>query len=175
MSWWSGLLVEETGVSGENQRSAASHWQTLFQIARSQRKCSWFKIGHHSVLVLIKLILGNCKKVCQWLAADRWFSPDTPVSSTNKPDHHDITEILLKVALNTIIGSSWFDWYKNVGFTVTLKYLQSYIFFLFFLFGNFVYFRMFYINANSVKFFLYPFFNLLVQIKFLNLFLYCSK
>jgi hypothetical protein len=31
-----------------------------------------------------------------------WFSPDTPVSSTNKTDRHDITEILLKVALNTI-------------------------------------------------------------------------
>jgi hypothetical protein len=34
--------------------------------------------------------------------ADLLFSPDTPVSSTNKTDHHDITEILLKVALNTI-------------------------------------------------------------------------
>ena len=33
---------------------------------------------------------------------DRWFSPATPVSSTNKTDRHDITEILLKVALNTI-------------------------------------------------------------------------
>jgi hypothetical protein len=32
----------------------------------------------------------------------RWFSPGTPVSSTNKTDHHDITEKLLKVALNTI-------------------------------------------------------------------------
>jgi hypothetical protein len=31
-----------------------------------------------------------------------WFSLDTPVSSTNKTDHHDITEILFKVALNTI-------------------------------------------------------------------------
>jgi len=29
-------------------------------------------------------------------------SPDTPVSSTNKIDHHDITEKLLKVALNII-------------------------------------------------------------------------
>ena len=26
----------------------------------------------------------------------------TPISSTNKTDHHDITEILMKVALNTI-------------------------------------------------------------------------
>jgi hypothetical protein len=27
----------------------------------------------------------------------QWFSLGTPVSSTNKTDHHDITEILLKV------------------------------------------------------------------------------
>ena len=31
-----------------------------------------------------------------------WFSPGTLVSSTNKNDRHDIAEILLKVALNTI-------------------------------------------------------------------------
>ena len=43
-----------------------------------------------------------CDKVCQWLATGRWFSPVTQVSSTNKTDRHDIAEILLKVALNTI-------------------------------------------------------------------------
>ena len=43
-----------------------------------------------------------CDKVCQWLAAGRWFSPSIPVSSTNKTDRHDITDILLKVALNTM-------------------------------------------------------------------------
>ena len=32
----------------------------------------------------------------------RSFSPGTPVSSTNETDRHDKTEILLKVALNTI-------------------------------------------------------------------------
>jgi len=31
-----------------------------------------------------------------------WFYPGTSVFSTNKTDRHDITEILLKVALNTI-------------------------------------------------------------------------
>ena len=41
-------------------------------------------------------------KGCRWLATGLWFSPGTPVSSTNKTDRHDITEILLKVALNTI-------------------------------------------------------------------------
>ena len=43
-----------------------------------------------------------CDNVCQWLAAGRWFSPGTLVSFTNKTDSHDITEILLKVVLNTI-------------------------------------------------------------------------
>ena len=43
-----------------------------------------------------------CDKVCQWLKASRWFSPGTLVSSTNKTDRHDITEILLKVVLTTI-------------------------------------------------------------------------
>ena len=41
--------------------------------------------------------------LCQWLVAVRWFSPGTPVSSTNKSDRHDIAKILLIVALNTII------------------------------------------------------------------------
>jgi hypothetical protein len=44
-----------------------------------------------------------CDQVCQWLLAGRSFSPSTPVSSTTKADRHNITDILLKVALNTII------------------------------------------------------------------------
>ena len=41
-----------------------------------------------------------CDKVLQLLAAGRYFSPVFP---TNKTDHHDITEILLKVPLDAII------------------------------------------------------------------------
>jgi hypothetical protein len=36
------------------------------------------------------------------LVSDLRFSPGTPVYSTNKTDRNDITEILLKVALNTV-------------------------------------------------------------------------
>jgi hypothetical protein len=43
-----------------------------------------------------------CDKVVQWLATGWCFSPGTPVSSTNKTDLHDISEILLKAVLNTI-------------------------------------------------------------------------
>jgi hypothetical protein len=39
-----------------------------------------------------------CDKVCQC----RWFSPVTPGSSNNKTNYYSITEILLKVVLNTI-------------------------------------------------------------------------
>ena len=46
--------------------------------------------------------IQHCDKVCQWLATGQWFSPGTPVSSINKAYLHDIAEILLKVALNTI-------------------------------------------------------------------------
>ena len=41
-------------------------------------------------------------KVYQLLAHGRWFSPRTPASSTTKTCRHDISEILLKVALSTI-------------------------------------------------------------------------
>jgi len=46
--------------------------------------------------------IQHCDKVCQWLAAGWWFSKGTPISCINKTDRHDITGILLKVALNTI-------------------------------------------------------------------------
>ena len=45
-----------------------------------------------------------CDTVCYVVTCGRsvGFFPGTLVSSTNKIDSHDITEILLKVALNTI-------------------------------------------------------------------------
>jgi hypothetical protein len=62
-----------------------------------------------------------CDKVSHWLATGQWFSPGTPVSSTNKIDHHNITEILLKVALkhNKPIPKPafiyWFMYAANLG------------------------------------------------------------
>jgi hypothetical protein len=42
------------------------------------------------------------------------FSPGLPVSSTNKTDRHDITELLLKVALNTIKQTSMFIFSSSI-------------------------------------------------------------
>jgi len=50
------------------------------------------------------------------LATGRWFSPGPQVSSSNKTYRHDITEIVLKVALNTIkpkpISRVWPSWHS---------------------------------------------------------------
>jgi hypothetical protein len=48
-------------------------------------------------------LAATSDKVYQLLAHGRWFSSDTPASSTTKTGRHDnIAEILLKVAINTI-------------------------------------------------------------------------
>jgi hypothetical protein len=63
----------------------------------------------HLVLVWFEKYKKGCTrltaasdKVYQLLAHGQWFSLGTLVSSTNKTGRHDIAEILLKVALNTI-------------------------------------------------------------------------
>ena len=80
-----------------------------------------------------------CDKVCQWLATGRWFSPCPPVSPTSKTDCHDITEILLKVALNTInqakptFTSFIYFIYVTPFFSDSLSFLKIHCFFLLFL------------------------------------------
>ena len=66
-----------------------------------------------------------CDRVCQWLAEGRWFSPGTLISSTNKTDRHDITEILLKVALNTISHNHhiYFKWHLHAFLIVSLFFV----------------------------------------------------
>jgi hypothetical protein len=66
-----------------------------------------------------------CVKVCQWPTTSLCVSLGTPDCSTNKTDHHDITEILLNVALNTIKPS-----FKKKYTLQTLpvyQYFESYI------------------------------------------------
>jgi len=61
-------------------------------VSSNPTHCKVYKIQHYGIK-----FVHNFRHACQW------FSQGTPVSSTNKTDHHDISEILLKVVLNTII------------------------------------------------------------------------
>jgi len=51
------------------------------------------------------------------------FSPDTQVSFTDKTDFHDIAEILLKVALNTITLTLIFTRYLMITNGKRLYYI----------------------------------------------------
>ena len=50
-----------------------------------------------------------------------WFSPGTPVSSTNKSDRHDTTEIVSKVALSTINQTKPLQWL--IYFVLSVQFL----------------------------------------------------
>ena len=85
----------------------------------------WFRIP----LRLGVLDTTLCDKVCQWLAAGRWFSPGTLVSPTNKTDRRDIAEILLKVALNsmTTLYFTFYIWFVAVLWSPYSVYFTFYI------------------------------------------------
>ena len=74
----------------------------LYNITKKHMFTKWYCVFDIIFSCQVYSIQTLCDKVYQWLAAGRWFSPGTPVSSSNKTDRHDIAEILLKVALNTI-------------------------------------------------------------------------
>ena len=73
-----------------------SQWNKIL----NKRKMCINQIQSQCLANLILNVLDTklCDKVCQ----RRWFSTSSLVSSTSKADCHYITEILLKVALNTI-------------------------------------------------------------------------
>ena len=78
----------------------------------------WVRIPHRQGVSDTTL----CDKVCQWLAAGRWLSPDTPVSFTNKIDqkvesdvkHHNPNPklnkcvILLLLCFSQNLGSTYY-------------------------------------------------------------------
>jgi len=73
----------------------------LFNLPHHENATAWCcEIESRTRRGVLDITLSD--KFCQWLAASRWVSLGTPVSSTNKTNRHEIIEILLKVVLNTI-------------------------------------------------------------------------
>ena len=114
ISWCSVLLVEETGVPGENHQSLTNfiiqyfieytmcdHAWAVFKLTMlvviGTDYTDSFKSNYHTTTTVPSWWdVHNttlCDKVCEWLVL---------VSSSNEIDRHNISEILLKVALNTV-------------------------------------------------------------------------
>jgi hypothetical protein len=108
------------------------------------------------------LFMSKCTRYTimhMWLATGQLFSPGTLLSSTNKTDHHDIAEILLKLALSTITltpstrilvyySFSIYEWIR----CRTIKNIKY--FFSNLTTGNTV-INMFHVTASSKQFFSY--------------------
>jgi hypothetical protein len=72
LSWQSVLLVEETGIPGENNRSAVSHWQALSHNVVSSTHCMSalasiyemiFDFGHYYDSVVLYCYKELCTRI----------------------------------------------------------------------------------------------------------------
>ena len=111
-------------------------YEYCHSISRTRRVCRWHLQVKSKIYVLFKCLYSSnchqgcsgCKRmvvvssspdhdevypiqhyviVCHILTAGQDFPLGTPVSFTNKTYRHDIAEILLKMAINTITLTHW--------------------------------------------------------------------
>ena len=85
--------------------SGSSVQHVLFHSMHQHPTISENNVFYFYYIIVIWIVMYDttlCDKVYARLATDLWFSPGTPVSSTNTMDRHDRIEILLTVSLNTI-------------------------------------------------------------------------
>ena len=93
------------------------HFILIWKIVNCDRSGRWFSPG-----IPVSREVGDFLRIFRFrdrsvifsgysaFARGRCFSPGIPVSSTIKTDRHDIIEILLKVALNTISQTNQKYW-----------------------------------------------------------------
>jgi hypothetical protein len=79
-------------ITDDLKKKICCHLKQLRRVEGDVNIFGVFRVKNHDFTQKNQIFLGT----------GRWFSPGPLVSSTNETDHHDITEILLKVALNTI-------------------------------------------------------------------------
>jgi hypothetical protein len=120
--WWLELPITQTHFDSPFEFKPAKFYCIVAISAYHHLSCELESLSWQVVLDTTL-----CDKVCQWLAAGLWFSLSTQVSSTNKTDCHDIAEILLKVAFNTIsLTPLW--WFKSLNhLTIDLSLLVTHV------------------------------------------------
>ena len=93
----------------------------LVQIESTYYNTSSFQIGLHFHSWFFRLFCIS-PHWSPWLAVGWWFSLRTSVSSTNKTDRNDITEMLLKVALSTITLTHFQLWITRAQKPNTMRH-----------------------------------------------------
>ena len=85
-----GSMSYVVGLPHNSYKPITNTTWVLARLCKLQKGCTQLAVASDTVYHV------------QLLAHGRWFSPGTPASSTIEAGRHDIAEILLKVALNTI-------------------------------------------------------------------------
>jgi hypothetical protein len=99
-----GLLHEFMGLEHDIHENVFLTNKRYFPV--NMLKTAWVRAQLCKLQKWCTRLAAASNKVYQLLARGQWFSPGTPAFSTTKPGRHDIAEILLKVALNTINQSA---------------------------------------------------------------------
>ena len=82
-----GSMSQIVGLSNNSYKPITNVAWVRARLCKLQKRCT--------------RLAAASDKFYQLLVHGRWFFAGTPASSTTKTGHHDIAEILLKVALNT--------------------------------------------------------------------------
>ena len=108
ISWRSVLLVEETGVPGENDRPVASHWQTLSHNVTSSTLRHELDSNSHNVLYMALIAIRTHK-----ISGDRHLEIQLPYEryhddSLNKYNNHtSVTMTTPSINLTAIRAWPW--------------------------------------------------------------------
>ena len=105
ISWWSVLQAEENKSTHRKLPALCN-----LRLFSSVHFLQWIVNRCVSDTSSAVTIITGSHDLRQWLVAGWSFSPNTTVSQTNKPDRYDITETLLKVALNIITPNLLRTW-----------------------------------------------------------------
>ena len=96
------LSIQYSCLSLQHKRMIVKYYhifyKILLNISISTHLCVWRGV----------LDTTLCDKVCHWLATGQWFSPGTPVSSTNKTESHDISSVKYHKP-SPPVSSAWSD------------------------------------------------------------------
>ena len=97
-----------------NKNYLLTYLQRPVQSVPITTKVMSFNPIHGEVYLIQHYVIKFVSKLRQ---VDVFFLSDTPVSPTNKTNSHDITEILLKMALNTInLNQTKIDDFKSIQY-----------------------------------------------------------
>ena len=94
ISWWSVLLLEETGVPGENHRLVASYWQ-LYHIMLYRVHLAWVGFELTTLVVKGTDCIDSCKS--------NYHPITTTTAPPNHKDNHTRCNIIWTMRWKTII------------------------------------------------------------------------